>query len=89
MANNHGNPFEHYITGIENQIAKSGVEGLSERELLTLQIGYSRRMIQRLSSPFWANWRPRDVATAAVIVLTALGVTSSGAASMALKLLGT
>ena len=85
---NHGNPFDHYIIEIEHKIAEKGVEGLDDRDLQILNVGYQKQTHELLVSPFWTNWKPRDVVVGVLAILIALGVVSSSTASMALKFLG-
>lgn len=57
-----------------------------ERDFLIIHT--LKRLDARMSKPFWASWRPREIATAVLGILVAVGALSADAVTRAMMLLG-
>ena len=82
------NGFDSVARGIEAKIAIDGIGGASEKELLILIYLQHRESLKQSARPFWVAWKPRDVTTAAIALLTALGVVGASAGGAATRFMG-
>lgn len=72
----------------EATLARQGVDGVTEKQLIFLTWHRIARLEEKQSRPPWASWKPRDIATAALVCLVALGIVGGDAVTRALELMG-
>lgn len=77
-----------YVAEIEEKIGRTGVDSLSERELMLLMAGSVVGFMASAREPFWRHWNLKEIAQAGIALLVALGVISAASATAASMVIG-